>query len=120
MVHTKSREPDNCPALVFFWGGSKLMRYQAGMTDGTGKLKSALGGEVSAFMAANNVAGCSVAIAYPNPAGAQLATQLFSYGLASKATQQPVTPVTEFEIGSLSKLFTADLLAVFVGQGQMA
>ena len=71
-------------------------------------------------MAANNAPGCSVAIAYPGPAGGQLLTQVYSYGVASKATQQPVTPATEYEIGSLSKLFTADLLALFVGQGQMA
>jgi CubicO group peptidase (beta-lactamase class C family) len=82
--------------------------------------KQALDPGVAAYMAANNVAGCSVAIAYPGTAGGPLLTQVYSYGLASKATPRPVTPATEFEIGSLSKLFTADLLALFVGQGQMA
>jgi len=83
-------------------------------------VKQALDPDVAAYMAANNVVGCAVAIAYPGAAGGPLLTQVFSYGLASKATQQPVTPATEFEIGSLSKLFTADLLALFVGQGKMA
>ena len=82
--------------------------------------KQVLNPDVAAFMAANNVAGCSVAIAYPGSAGGPLLTQVYSYGLASTAAQQPVTAATEFEIGSLSKLFTADLLALFTGQGQMA
>jgi CubicO group peptidase (beta-lactamase class C family) len=74
---------------------------------------------VAAFMAANNVAACSVALAYPDPSGNKLLSQTFSFGLASKATQSPATASTLYEIGSLSKLFTADVLALFVNQKQM-
>ncbi len=83
------------------------------------RFKQDLDPAVSAFLAGNNVAGCAVALAYPAPAGTKLFTQTFSYGLASKATQKPVTPATLFEIGSLSKLFTADLLALDVTESQM-
>lgn len=84
------------------------------------RFKQDLDPAVAAFLAPNNVPGCAVALVYPDPASAKLLTQTFSYGLTSKATQRPVTAATLFEIGSLSKLFAADLLALNVTHNQMA
>lgn len=44
----------------------------------------------------------------------------YYYGLASKETQTPVTAETLFEIGSISKTFTATLAAYAVRQQKMA
>ncbi|MGL4205224.1 MAG: PAC family class C beta-lactamase [Aeromonadaceae bacterium] len=43
----------------------------------------------------------------------------YNYGVASKATGQAVTPTTLFEIGSLSKTFTATLASYAQGQGKL-
>jgi CubicO group peptidase (beta-lactamase class C family) len=72
-----------------------------------------------AFMSANDVAGCSAAVVYPDPSTNKLQTQLFNYGVASRATQKLVDSSTLYEIGSITKLFTADVLALFVGQNLM-
>ena len=45
---------------------------------------------------------------------------VFTYGVASKATGRPVTGATLFEIGSVSKTFTATLAAYAVLTGKMA
>ena len=82
--------------------------------------KRGLDPAVAAYLSADNVAGCAVGIVYPDPSGQQLVSQSFSYGLASRATQQPVTAATLFEIGSITKVFTSDLLALFVTQNRMA
>lgn len=37
--------------------------------------------------------------------------QFFIYGVASRETRQPITPKTLFEVGSISKTFTATLVA---------
>jgi beta-lactamase class C len=46
--------------------------------------------------------------------------QVFDFGLASKATGKPVTDATLFEIGSLSKTFTATLAADAQLDGRLA
>src|SRR4029079_17968679 len=42
-----------------------------------------------------------------------------TYGVASIATNQPVTPETLFQIGSISKLFTTTLVMTFVDEGTL-
>jgi beta-lactamase class C len=58
---------------------------------------------VKPLMQQYQVPGMAVAIFYRGK------TTFYNYGVASKTTQQPITNETLFEIGSLSKTFTATL-----------
>ena len=53
------------------------------------------------IMKAHDISGLAIAVSHN---GTQ---QFYSFGVASKATQAPVTPDTVFEVGSISKLFTS-------------
>ncbi|WP_058973706.1 class C beta-lactamase [Type-D symbiont of Plautia stali] len=46
-------------------------------------------------------------------------TEFYNYGVASKETQQPITQQTLFEIGSLSKTFTATLASYAAQQKKL-
>ena len=74
---------------------------------------------MAAFMSQNNVAGCSLALVYPDQAQNKFQTHLLNYGRPAKGSKTAVDSTTEYEIGSLTKLFTADLLALFVRDGLM-
>lgn len=45
---------------------------------------------------------------------------VFNYGLASKSENTPVTDATLFEIGSISKTFTATMASLAEGRGKLA
>ena len=68
---------------------------------------------IAPLMGQHGAPGMSVAVI--TPAG----TQVFHYGLASKDTGKPVDDRTLFEIGSISKTFTATLAAVAAAQGKL-
>lgn len=65
------------------------------------------------LMQEQGIAGMAVAL-YANGQ-----THYFSYGVANKADGQPVTAETLFEIGSLSKTYTATLAALASAQGKL-
>ena len=46
--------------------------------------------------------------------------QFYNFGVASKATQEPVSPDTLFEVGSISKVFTATLATYAQAKGQLS
>ncbi len=83
------------------------------------QLKSSLDTWVPAAIQANGGTACSLAVIYPDASG-QLKTDLYNYGTLSKASKTAASSATEYEIGSLSKLFTSDILASFVIAGQAA
>lgn len=65
------------------------------------------------LMQQQDIAGMSVAVV------SQGQTQYFNYGVASKEHQEPVTRHTLFEIGSVSKTFTATLAGYAQAIGKM-
>ena len=67
-----------------------------------------------AVMEQHGIPGLAIAIT------TQGQQRFYSYGLASKATQQPVTQRTLFEIGSVSKTLTATLAAYAETQGKLS
>ncbi|QHF02756.1 class C beta-lactamase [Pseudomonas asturiensis] len=68
----------------------------------------------SKVMQENDIAGMAIAVTHK---GQQ---QFFTYGNASKETGQPVTPDTLFELGSISKTFTATLASWAQATGQLS
>jgi beta-lactamase class C len=71
--------------------------------DGSEKIGAAVDHAFRPLQAEHDVPGMAVAVTVE---GRQY---FFSYGVASKATNAPVTKDTLFEIGSVSKMFTATL-----------
>ena len=67
------------------------------------RLKALVDAAVQPVMKANDIPGLAVAISLKGE------PHYFSYGLASKEDGRQVTPETLFEIGSVSKTFTATL-----------
>lgn len=67
------------------------------------KIKGLVDTNIRPLMAKYNIPGMAVGITVDGK------TYVFNYGVASTATHQPVTRGTLFEIGSISKTFTATL-----------
>jgi beta-lactamase class C len=78
------------------------------------KVKSIVDAAVRPVMEKYKIAGMAVSIA----AGGE--TYIFDYGVASAATRKPVTHNTLFEIGSISKTFTATLASYAQAMGRLS
>ncbi|VCW37160.1 PDC family class C beta-lactamase [Pseudomonas aeruginosa] len=77
------------------------------------RLKALVDAAVQPVMKANDIPGLAVAISLKGE------PHYFSYGLASKEDGRQVTPETLFEIGSVSKTFTATLAGYALAQDKM-
>ena len=77
------------------------------------RLKALVDAAVQPVMKANDIPGLAVAISLKGE------PHYFSYGLASKEDGRRVTPETLFEIGSVSKTFTATLACYALAQDKM-
>ncbi len=77
------------------------------------RLKALVDAAVQPVMKANDILGLAVAISLKGE------PHYFSYGLASKEDGRRVTPETLFEIGSVSKTFTATLAGYALAQDKM-
>nr|WP_063864580.1 extended-spectrum class C beta-lactamase PDC-4 [Pseudomonas aeruginosa]ACQ82809.1 class C beta-lactamase PDC-4 [Pseudomonas aeruginosa] len=77
------------------------------------RLKALVDAAVQPVMKANDIPGLAVAISLKGE------PHYFSYGLASKEDGRRVTPETLFEIGSVSKTFTATLAGYALAQDEM-
>jgi beta-lactamase class C len=77
-------------------------------------LESIVSNAVRPVMQAQGIAGMAVAVTLNGK------PHYFNYGLASKETGSPVTQDTLFEIGSVSKTYTATLAAYAQATGRLA
>jgi beta-lactamase class C len=67
------------------------------------KIKEIVDGAIQPLLQQDNIPGMAVAVTRNGE------NYFYNYGVTSKQTQQPVTAATLFEIGSISKTFTATL-----------
>ncbi|MEO4047811.1 class C beta-lactamase [Pseudomonas sp. CAU 1711] len=77
------------------------------------ELQARVDAVIRPLMAEHDIPGMAVAISLDGQ------PQHFSYGVASRESGQAVTPHTLFEIGSLSKTFTATLAAYAQARGRL-
>jgi beta-lactamase class C len=77
-------------------------------------IKQTVDAAIVPLMAKNGVPGMAVGVTVAGHAW------VFNYGVASKETRQPVTRNTLFELGSLSKTFTATLASYAAQTGKLS
>lgn len=77
-------------------------------------IATAVDGAIRSLMASHDVPGVAVGVT------AHGKRHLFHYGVSSRESGSPVTPDTLFEIGSLSKTFTATLAAYAQALGKLS
>lgn len=78
------------------------------------KLKAITDAAIKPAMEKNGIPGLAVAISVDGE------NHVFTYGVTSKSTGQPVTPQTLFELGSISKTFTVALSTYAEMNGQLS
>ncbi|MBO9110124.1 beta-lactamase [Agrobacterium sp. S2/73] len=78
------------------------------------RLKAITDAAIKPVMEKNGIPGLAVGISVDGE------NHVFTYGLMSKSTGQPVTPQTLFELGSISKTFTVTLSTYAETQGKLS
>ena len=86
---------------------------QAFAADGA-RLKAITDAAIKPVMEKNGIPGLAVGISVGGE------NHIFTYGVMSKSTGEPVTPQTLFELGSISKTFTVTLSTYAEGNGQLS
>ncbi|SDB65152.1 beta-lactamase class C [Pseudomonas sp. NFACC23-1] len=78
------------------------------------RIEDTVNAVIQPLMKQQDIAGMAVAITHNGQ------RQFFNFGVAAKDTKKPVTEQTLFEIGSISKTFTATLGAYAQAQGKLS
>ena len=91
-----------------------MLPAAAQATDAPSKIRDAVASAFQPLMAKYEVPGIAVAVT------AEGQEYFFNFGVASKATHEPVTKNTLFEIGSVSKTFTATLVTYVQALGKIS
>ncbi len=76
--------------------------------------------QVENFREQTHSPGVSVAVVTPDADGETALTTYFTAGVLGGESEVPVDADTQFEIGSETKVFTADLFAALVAQGRVS
>ncbi len=80
-------------------------------------LHAAIGWVANGFLNGHQATGIAIAVVIRNPASNQLETKFYNYGYTTASWRTRVNQATIYEIGSISKVFTADLLALLLKRG---
>lgn len=86
----------------------------------TPQLRERIQAKVDEFRTAKSISGVSVAVVTPQRGSSEPVTTMFQSGTISlDEGAAAVTPETQFELGSETKSFTADLLASLLAEGRI-
>ena len=111
----KSRMLGFVATAIFSFGAMSVAAHAADAADAdSARIRKTVDDTIKPLMALHGIAGMAVGVVV------QGRPYVFDYGVASKATQQPVTRDTLFELGSVSKTFTATLASYAQGQGDLS
>ncbi|MDR5837247.1 beta-lactamase [Caballeronia sp. LZ034LL] len=102
-----------CLALASFSFGSASSAAFAASADNA-NVRRTVDETIKPLMALHGIAGMAVGVVVGGRA------YVFDYGVASKETKQPVTRNTLFELGSVSKTFTATLASYAQTKGDLS
>ena len=86
----------------------------------TPELSKQIQHEVDGFLATHDLPGLSVAVVTPPSAGSDPVITTFVAGTPTLGSSELVDDTTQFELGSETKVFTADLLAYLVATGRVS
>lgn len=87
---------------------------EARASDDTEKLRTNVDQTIYPLMSRHDIAGMAVALTVDGR------SYVFNYGVSSRQRQTPVTDSTIFEIGSITKMFTATLAAYAQATGRLS
>jgi beta-lactamase class C len=101
-------------AAIAFFGFLPVSPLIQAANGANATVKEIVDATLGPVMAKHNIPGMAVGVVFAGE------PYLLSYGVASRATRQPVTPYTLFEIGSVSKTFTATLATYAQASGTLS
>ncbi|AET93905.1 beta-lactamase (plasmid) [Burkholderia sp. YI23] len=110
MQTMKCRALSALAAAIFSFGAMS----GAAFSHDAASIRSTVDETIRPLMALHGIAGMAVGVVVDGQ------PYVFDYGVASKATHAPVTRDTLFEIGSVSKTFTATLASYAQTQGDLS
>ena len=115
MVNPSTMRPSiQCAAIALLCAFALPPTHGRAADNKTANIEKIVALEIQPVMQRHGIPGMAVGIVTPGHSG------IYSYGVASKATPTPVTSNTLFEIGSVSKTFTATLVSYAQVSGKLS